>query len=58
VVKLCRGLAQGKEVEMSGGFLGFVDAAVVERLRECNLDRSKKIYVVRNCCKMAFLHHT
>jgi hypothetical protein len=43
---------------MSGGFLGFVDAAVVERLREYNLDRCKKIYVVRNCGKMAFLHHT
>jgi hypothetical protein len=47
-----------KDFEIFLEFVVLSDDAVVERPRECILDKSKRIYVVRNFDKMAFLHHT
>jgi hypothetical protein len=47
-----------KDFEMFLRFVVLNDDAVVERPRECILDKSKKIYGVRSCDKMAFLRHT
>jgi hypothetical protein len=47
-----------KDFEMFLRFVVLNDDAVVERPRECILDKSKRTYVARNFDKMASLRHT